>query len=96
MNREAGKGSRPRPFAVSQKEFGDNWDRIFGAKMKTVTKTRAKPVRLVNPLNQEEWICEDFNKIEYIDGVEYVRVKKLENTARSFLMRKDALRKVNT
>lgn len=93
MNREAGKGSKPRPFSVTRKEYEDNWNRIFGDKMKTATRAKARPVRLVNPLNQEEWLCEDYNKVEYIDGVEYVRVKKLENAARSFLMRKDALRK---
>jgi len=26
-----GKGSRPRPYGVDQKTFGDNWDRIFGS-----------------------------------------------------------------
>jgi hypothetical protein len=25
-----GKGSAPRPYSVSQKQFDDNWDRIFG------------------------------------------------------------------
>lgn len=25
-----GKGSKPRPYSVDQKTFGDNWDRIFG------------------------------------------------------------------
>lgn len=29
-NREAGKGSKPRPFSVSQKEYDDRWDAIFG------------------------------------------------------------------
>ena len=24
------KGSRPRPFSVSQEQFGDNFDKIFG------------------------------------------------------------------
>jgi len=24
------KGSRPRPYSVSQQEFGNNFDRIFG------------------------------------------------------------------
>ncbi len=28
----SGKGSRPRPFSVSQEEFGNNFDRIFGKK----------------------------------------------------------------
>ena len=26
------KGSRPRPYSVSQKEFGNNYDTIFGKK----------------------------------------------------------------
>ena len=26
----AGKGSRPRPFSVSQQVYNSNWDRIFG------------------------------------------------------------------
>lgn len=25
----SGKGSRPRPFSVGQKEYADNYDRIF-------------------------------------------------------------------
>jgi hypothetical protein len=25
----SGKGSRPRPYSVSQEEFGNNFDRIF-------------------------------------------------------------------
>jgi hypothetical protein len=29
-NREAGKGSKPRPFSVSQKEYDARWDAIFG------------------------------------------------------------------
>lgn len=28
----SGKGSRPRPYSVSQAEFGNNWDAIFGKK----------------------------------------------------------------
>ena len=28
----SGKGSRPRPFSVSQDKFAENWDRIFGKK----------------------------------------------------------------
>ena len=29
---DGGKGARPRPFAISKKEYEDNWDRIFGEK----------------------------------------------------------------
>ena len=28
------KGSRPRPYSISQKEFGDNYDAIFGKNKK--------------------------------------------------------------
>jgi hypothetical protein len=28
-NREAGKGSKPRPFSVSQDEYAQRWDAIF-------------------------------------------------------------------
>lgn len=30
------KGSRPRPYSVSQKEFGNNYDAIFGKKDRRV------------------------------------------------------------
>jgi hypothetical protein len=29
MAHEAGKGSKPRPFSVSQKEYDARWDAIF-------------------------------------------------------------------
>ena len=29
---EAGKGSSPRPFSVSEKEYAQKWERIFGKK----------------------------------------------------------------
>ena len=35
MAHEAGKGSAQRPSEISQKEFNDNWDRIFGKKNST-------------------------------------------------------------
>ena len=32
---DGGKGSRPRPYSVSQDQFASNWDAIFGNKPKT-------------------------------------------------------------
>ena len=29
-----GKGSSPRPYSVSQEQFANNWDAIFGKKKK--------------------------------------------------------------
>lgn len=57
------------------------------------TKQKKKTVRLVNPLNQEEWFCEDYNNITEVDGVVFVRVYKPSNPDRKFLMKRDALRK---
>lgn len=51
-----------------------------------------KTTVLTNPLNSEVWFCEDYGKVKDIDGVPYVTVFKPENTNRTFLMRKDALR----
>ncbi len=31
---EAGKGSKPRPFSVSQEEYENRWDAIFGRDLK--------------------------------------------------------------
>lgn len=58
--------------------------------MKTATKP--KTVKLVNPLNKEEWLCSDYSDVRNIDGVEYIKVFKFGNE-RTFLMRKDALRR---
>ncbi len=34
MAHEAGKGSRPRPFSVTQQEYDQRWDAIFGRDLK--------------------------------------------------------------
>lgn len=56
------------------------------------TSASKKPLVLVNPLNSETWFCKNFSETKEIDGVQYVTVYKPENTNRTFLMRKDALR----
>ena len=83
MSREAGKGSKARPFSVNLKKFDSNWDNTFKKK---------KPVKLTNPLNQDVWFCEDFEDVRNVDGIEYVTVYKEETPDRTHLMRKDALR----
>lgn len=84
MNREAGKGSKQRPFSVSRDKFDSNWERTF-----------SKPVRLENPLNQEVWYCDNFNETHSVDGVEYIKVYKIDNPKRTNLMRKSALQKIS-
>ena len=32
---DGGKGSGPRPYSVSQEQFANNWDAIFGKKKKS-------------------------------------------------------------
>lgn len=34
-----GKGSQPRPKSVSQQQFSDNWDKVFGKKKKIPSLT---------------------------------------------------------
>lgn len=34
---DGGKGSRPRPFSVSQEEYDNRWDTIFSKKGTTMT-----------------------------------------------------------
>lgn len=48
------KGSRPRPFSVTQNEFSSNFDNIFGQKP-------AKPQWTPPPLPEE------FNKPSHLD-----------------------------
>ena len=52
-----------------------------------------KSVTFKNRMNSDKVICEDTRKVETIDGVEYLVVHKIDNQ-RPFLMRKDALEKV--
>lgn len=35
-----GKGSKPRPFSVSQEKFGNNWDKIFSNKNEDTSTKR--------------------------------------------------------
>jgi hypothetical protein len=43
----AGKGSKSRPFSVTQEEYGNNWDNIFkkDKKSKKIQPGRIKPDR---------------------------------------------------
>ena len=67
---------------------------MFHVVVQNIMKVVKKPyfVTLVNPLNSEEWICENYNDTRFIDAVEYVKVRK-PAMQRTVLMRKEALRK---
>ena len=51
----SGKGSRPRPFSVSQEEYGDRWDAIF--------KKDKSAIEEVSKLIAEETLQETDNRI---------------------------------
>ena len=67
---------------------------MFHVVVQNIMKVVKKPyfVTLVNLVNSEEWICEDYNDTHFIDAVEYVKVRK-PTMHRTVLMRKDVLRK---
>ena len=46
-----------------------------------------------NPVNQEQWVCENVNETKTIDVVEFIAVHAVGN-ARTVLMRKDALKQL--
>jgi len=41
---DGGKGSAPRPFSVSQKEYESRWDAIFGRDLKEEKKQISEEV----------------------------------------------------
>ena len=36
---DGGKGSKPRPFSISQEEYDNRWDHIFSRDLKPAVKT---------------------------------------------------------
>lgn len=48
-----------------------------------------------NRFNNEQLICDDIRLTEYIDDAEYIVVRRLTSD-RKFLIRRDALEKINT
>lgn len=53
------------------------------------------PVKLLNPVTNDVWYCENINLTKEIDGVQYIYVYR-HNPKQSHLMRKDALKRANT
>ena len=42
---DGGKGSKPRPFSISQEDYADRFDAIFGKKTNSVDETDDKITR---------------------------------------------------
>ena len=53
-----------------------------------------KAMTFINERNGEQVVCDDVRAVQVIDGVDYLIVHKQDNP-RPFMMRKDALKKVN-
>ena len=52
-----------------------------------------KPVVFENRVSHERVICDDVKRVQVIDGVEFLQVRR-QNKQRQFLMRKDSLQKI--
>ena len=57
-------------------------------------ETDMKTITLKNKFNGERVVCNDLKQVQLIDGIEYLLVSKTIQD-RKFLMRKDALERVN-
>lgn len=54
-----------------------------------------KSIIFENPVNREQYICDNVKEVQTIDGIEYLEVYK-KDSKRKFLFRKDVLKKVST
>lgn len=49
-----------------------------------------KPQLFKNPINGEQWICDDVRQIKLIDGQSYISVRRPDQS-RTVLMRRNSL-----
>jgi hypothetical protein len=56
---DGGKGSKPRPFSVTQQEYDNRWDAIFGRDLKEEKEKREKALDEMVRINQELGLYED-------------------------------------
>ena len=59
---DGGKGSKPRPFSVSQEEFANSFELIFGKKKKTDAEKFDEQVVMRNEYYDEDIDPEDPDK----------------------------------
>ena len=55
-----GKGSKPRPFSVSQKEYDSRWDAIFGRDLK---EDKQEDTSVLEAYNDERLVSK-FDKVK--------------------------------
>ena len=51
---DGGKGSRPRPFSVSQEEFDNRWENIFGKKNKSEEKENSSDDKITDHSGEDQ------------------------------------------
>jgi hypothetical protein len=56
---DGGKGSKPRPFSVSQQEYDKRWDAIFGRDLKDDLNLKNE---FQDILSTEDCLLESFEK----------------------------------
>jgi len=63
---DGGKGSKPRPFSVSQQEYESRWDAIFGRDVKKDDNTGVQKNEYYDIISTEDALLEDeaFKQIE--------------------------------
>jgi len=59
---DGGKGSKPRPFSVSQEEYAHRFDTIFGTKKKTVVEKFDEQVIMRNEDYDEDGDLDNSDK----------------------------------
>jgi len=57
---DGGKGSKPRPFSLSQKEYDTRWDAIFGRDLK---EEKQEEVLEVSEAYNNERLVSKYDKI---------------------------------
>ena len=60
---DGGKGSKPRPFSVSQQEYDNRWDNIFSRDLKEQEK-REKALDEMVRISQEMGLYDDDFSLE--------------------------------
>ena len=60
---DGGKGSKPRPFSVTQHEYDNRWDAIFGRDLKEKEK-REKALDEMVRISQEMGLYDDEFSLE--------------------------------
>ena len=51
---DGGKGSRPRPFSVSQEEFDNRWENIFGKKNKSAEEQKSADEEITDHSGEDQ------------------------------------------